>query len=182
MLSCFKLEALEYLSSSLSMPGTADQDSELGDNHDVLSNTLKPLPRKGSNWLSANVSMHLEFHIKLNLALCYLSKLIREHPSWLDTFSENNEEASDSDEYMMYYKKSVESFKQKLYSGLALFEQRFLLAPHCLIGMVYFSTPIFPLLYMCINVQQYTFMMTLLFPYSADFTLTLPSWIIVHWI
>jgi len=147
MLSCFKLEALEYFSSSLSMPGTADQDSELGDNHDVLSNTLKPLPREGSNWLSANVSMHLEFHIKLNLALCYLSKLIREHPSWLDTFSEYNEEASDSDEYMMYYEKSVESFKQKLYSGLALFEQRFLLAPHCLIGMVYFSTPIFPFLY-----------------------------------
>ncbi|ESW07263.1 hypothetical protein PHAVU_010G115000 [Phaseolus vulgaris] len=130
------LEALEYFSSSLSMPGTADQDSELGDNHDVLSNTLKPLPREGSNWLSANVSMHLEFHIKLNLALCYLSKLIREHPSWLDTFSEYNEEASDSDEYMMYYEKSVESFKQKLYSGLALFEQRFLLAPHCLIGMI----------------------------------------------
>ncbi|KAK7381980.1 hypothetical protein VNO80_00582 [Phaseolus coccineus] len=130
------LEALEYFSSSLSMPGTADQDSELGDNHDVLSNTLKPLPREGSNWFSANVSMHIEYHIKLNLALCYLSKLIREHPSWLDTFSEYNEEASDSDKYMMYYEKSVESFKQKLYSGLALFEQRFLLAPHCLIGMI----------------------------------------------
>ncbi|XP_027907848.1 uncharacterized protein LOC114167099 isoform X2 [Vigna unguiculata] len=130
------LEALEYFSSSLSMPGTADQDSELGDSHDVLSDSLMPLPRKGSNWLSANVSMHLEFHIKLNLALCYLSKLIREHPSWLDTFSEYNGEASDSEEYMKYYEKSVESFKQKLYSGLALFEQRFLLAPHCLIGMI----------------------------------------------
>ncbi|XP_047147753.1 uncharacterized protein LOC124820153 isoform X1 [Vigna umbellata] len=130
------LEALEYFSSSPSMPGTANQDSELGDSHDVLSDTLMPLPRKCSNWLSANVSMHLEFHIKLNLALCYFSKLIREHPSWLDTFSEYNEEPSDSDEYMKYYEKSVESFKQKLYSGLALFEQRFLLAPHCLIGMI----------------------------------------------
>ncbi|XP_014492513.1 uncharacterized protein LOC106754956 isoform X1 [Vigna radiata var. radiata] len=130
------LEALDYFSSSPSMPGTANQDSELGDSHDVLSDTPMPLPRKCSNWLSANVSMHLEFHIKLNLALCYFSKLIREHPSWLDTFSEYNEEPSDSDEYMKYYEKSVESFKQKLYSGLALFEQRFLLAPHCLIGMI----------------------------------------------
>ncbi|CAJ1950442.1 unnamed protein product, partial [Sphenostylis stenocarpa] len=130
------LEALEYFSSSLSMPGTADQESELGDSHDVLSNTLKPLPRKCSNWLSANVSVHLEFHIKLNLALCYLSKLIKEHPSWFDTFAEYNEEASDSDECLMHYEKSVESFKQKLYRGLALFEQRFLLAPHCLISMI----------------------------------------------
>lgn len=136
MFSCFKLEALEYFSSSLSMPGTADQESELGDSHDVLSSTLKPLPRKCSNWLSANVSVHLEFHIKLNLALCYLSKLIKEHPSWPDTFAEYNGEASYSDEYMMQYAKSVESFKQKLYTGLALFEQRFLLAPHCLISMV----------------------------------------------
>ncbi|KAL3008820.1 hypothetical protein AAZX31_07G052800 [Glycine max] len=130
------LEALEYFSSSLSMPGTADQESELGDSHDVLSSTLKPLPRKCSNWLSANMSVHLEFHIKLNLALCYLSKLIKEHPSWLDTFAEYNGEASDSDEYMMQYEKSVESFKQKLYTGLALFERRFLLAPRCLISMI----------------------------------------------
>ncbi|TKY64098.1 DmX protein 2 [Spatholobus suberectus] len=130
------LEALEYFSSSLSMLGTADQESELGDSHDVLSSTLKPLPRKCSNWLSANVSVHLEFHIKLNLALCYLSKLIREHPSWPDSFAEYSGEASHSDEFMMQYEKSVESFKQKLYTGLALFEQRFLLAPHCIISMI----------------------------------------------
>ncbi|KAJ1378686.1 WD40/YVTN repeat-like-containing domain superfamily [Sesbania bispinosa] len=130
------LEALEHFSSSLSMLGTADQESELGDGHDVLSSTLKPLPRKSSNWLSADVSVHLEFQIKLNLALCYLSKLIREHPSWPDTPTESNGEASYSDEYMMQYEKSVESFKQRLYTGLALFEQRFLLAPSCLISMI----------------------------------------------
>ncbi|KAK7389790.1 hypothetical protein VNO78_25084 [Psophocarpus tetragonolobus] len=130
------LEALEYFSSSLSMPGTADQDSELGDCHDVLSSNLKPLPRKSSNWLSPNVSVHMEFHIKLNLALCYLSKLIREHPGWPETFAEYNGEASDSDEYMMHYEKSVENFKQKLCIGLALFEQRFLLAPRSLINMI----------------------------------------------
>ncbi|XP_029129055.1 uncharacterized protein LOC109807783 isoform X2 [Cajanus cajan] len=131
------LEALEYFSSSLSVLGTADQESELSDNHDVLSSTLKPLPRKCSNWLSADVSAHLEFHIKLNLALCYLSKLIREHPSWPDTFAEYNGEAFDSDDYMVRYERSVDSFKQKLHTGLALFEQRFLLAPHCLINMIF---------------------------------------------
>lgn len=130
------------------MLGTADQESELSENHDVLSSTLKPLPGKCSNWLSANVSVHLEFHIKLNLALRYLSKLLREHPSWPDTYVEYNGEASDSDEYAMQDEKSVESFKQKLGSGLALFEQRFLLAPHCLISMVCFClSPPFPYVY-----------------------------------
>jgi len=121
------------------MIGTADQEGELGDRHDLLSSTLKPLPRKSSNWLSADVSVHLEFHVKLNLALCYLSKLIREHPSWPDTLAEYNLEASYSDEYMMQYEKSIESVKQKLYTGLVLFEQRFSVAPGCLISMVCFS-------------------------------------------
>lgn len=120
------------------MLGTADQESELGDGHDVLSSTLKPLPGKSSNWLSADVSVHLEFRIKINLALSYLSKLIREHPSWPDTFTESDGEICDSEEYMMQYEKSNESFKQKLYTGLDLFEQRFSLTPTYLISMVWF--------------------------------------------
>jgi hypothetical protein len=151
MFSCFKLEALEYFSSSLSMLGTADQENELSD---VLSSTLKPLPRKSSNWLSADVSVHLEFHVKLNLALCYLSKLIREHPSWPDTFTESDEEASYSEEYMIQYEKSNDSFKQKLHAGFDLFEQKFSLTPHYLISMVCFPIPVFlkknnPLLCVC---------------------------------
>lgn len=116
------------------MLGSTDQESELGDGHDVLSSTLKPSPGKSSNWLSANVSVHLEFHTKLNLALSYLSKLIREHPSWPDTFTESDGEVFDSEEY----EKSNESFKQKLYAGLDLFEQRFSLTPTYLISMVWF--------------------------------------------
>ncbi|PNY04245.1 hypothetical protein L195_g000661 [Trifolium pratense] len=127
------LEALEYFTSSLSMLGTADQENELGD---VLSSTLKPLPRKSSNWLSADVSVHLEFHVKLNLALCYLSKLIREHPSWPDTFTESDGDASYSEDYMIQYEKSNDSFKQKLHAGFDLFEQRFSLTPCYLISMI----------------------------------------------
>ncbi|KAK7292823.1 hypothetical protein RJT34_15677 [Clitoria ternatea] len=126
------LEALELFSSSVSLHGTADQESELGTSHDMLSSILKPLPRKSSNWLSADVSVHLEFHIKLNLSLGYLSKLIREHPSWPDPAAEYNDD-SYSDEHMMQYEKT---FKQKLHTGLALFEQRFLLARHCLVSMI----------------------------------------------
>lgn len=136
VLPCFKLEALECFSSSLNMLGTADQGSELGDRHGVLSDTLKPLPRKSFNWLSPDVSVHLEFHIRLNLALQYLSKLIKQHPSWPDFFVESNKEASYSDEYMLQYEKSLERFKQRLYTELALFEQRFSLAKSCLISMV----------------------------------------------
>lgn len=127
------LEALEYFSSSPSMIGTADQENELGD---VLSSTLKPLPGKSSNWLSADLSVHLEFQVKLNLALCYLSKLIREHPSWPDTFTESDGEASYTEECMIQYEKSNDSFKQKLYAGFDLFEQRFSLTPCYLISSI----------------------------------------------
>lgn len=118
------------------MLGTADQGSELGAGHDVLSNNLNPLPRKSANWLSADVSVHLEFHTKLNLALKYLSKLIREHSSWPENVAGSNWESAYSDECMMQYEKSLENLREKLCSGLALFEQRFLLAPSCLLGMV----------------------------------------------
>ncbi|KAI5415263.1 hypothetical protein KIW84_040634 [Lathyrus oleraceus] len=127
------LEALEYFSSSLSMLGTADQANELGDD---LSSTLKPLPRKSSNWLFADVYVHLEFHVKLNLALCYLSKLIREHPSWPVTFIEFDGEGSYSEESMIQYEKSNDSFKQKLYARFDLLEQKYLLTPCYLISMI----------------------------------------------
>ncbi|KAI5403179.1 hypothetical protein KIW84_050674 [Lathyrus oleraceus] len=91
------------------MTKTADQANDLGD---VLSSTLKPWPGKSSNWLSPDVSVHLEFHVKLNLALCYLSKLIREHPSWPDTFIESGGEGSYSEESMIQYEKSNDSLKQ----------------------------------------------------------------------
>lgn len=168
MFSCFKLEALEYISSSLSMLGTADQDNELGDRHDVLSSTLKPLPRKSSNWLSADVSVHLEFHVKLNLSLCYLSKLIREHPSWPDTFTEPDGEASYSEEYLILYVKSNENFKQKLYTGLDLLEQKFLLTPCHLISMVCFPIPILFLFCVCATVLYFPILRKILdFNYLA---------------
>ncbi|KAF7844056.1 DmX-like protein 2 isoform A [Senna tora] len=133
------LEALECFSSSLSMLGTAEQGSTLDAGLDVLSNNLNPFPRKSANWLSADVSVHLEFHTKSNLALQYLSKLLKEHPSWPDNVAGSNWEAAYSDEYMVQYDKSLENLRQKLYTGLALFEQRFLLGSSCLLGMILFS-------------------------------------------
>jgi hypothetical protein len=139
------------------MIGTADQENELGD---VLSSTLKPLPGKSSNWLSADLSVHLEFQVKLNLALCYLSKLIREHPSWPDTFTESDGEASYTEEYMIQYEKSNDSFKQKLYAGFDLFEQRFSLTPCYLISSVCFPFTVFfflPFMRVCDHWQQYIY-------------------------
>ncbi|KAI4355258.1 hypothetical protein L6164_004047 [Bauhinia variegata] len=133
------LEALECFSTSLSILAAADLGSELGVGHDKLFNNLKPLPRKSSNWLYADVAVHLEFHTKLNLALQYLSKLMREHPSWPDSLSGSNENAKFSDEYMVLYEKSLENFIEKLCKGVALFEQRFSLAPSSLLSMIFLS-------------------------------------------
>ncbi|XP_028767605.1 uncharacterized protein LOC114725277 isoform X2 [Neltuma alba] len=133
------LEALECFSSSPSTVETADQGSELGAGNEALFNIFNPLPRKSANWLSADVSVHLEFHTKLNLALQYLSKLTREHPGWPDNIAGCSGELAYSDEKIVQYDKSLENLRQKLYSGLALFEQRFSLAQFCLLRMILLS-------------------------------------------
>ncbi|KAK4268897.1 hypothetical protein QN277_022124 [Acacia crassicarpa] len=133
------LEALECFSSSPSVVETADQGTELGAGNEALSKIFNPLPRKSANWLSADVSMHLEFHAKLNLALQYLANLTRDHPNWPDNVVGCNGELAYSDENIMQYDKSLENLREKLYAGLALFEQRFSLAPFCLLRMILLS-------------------------------------------
>lgn len=118
------------------MVETADQGTELGAGNEALSNIFNPLRRKSANWLSADVSIHLEFHAKLNLALQYLAKLIRDHPSWPDNVVGCSRELAYSDENIMQHDKSLENLRQKLYAGLALFEQRFSLSPFYLLRMV----------------------------------------------
>ena len=118
------------------MVETACQGSELDDGNEALCNIFNPVPRISANWLLADVSVHLEFHAKLNLALQYLSKLMKEHPSWPDSIAGYEGEMTYSDENTMQYDKSLENLSQKLFAGLTLFEQRFSLTPFCLLRMV----------------------------------------------
>ncbi|CAN1794030.1 DmX-like protein 1 [Linum perenne] len=121
------LEALECLSSStvsatdqgtLSNGGQAQTPEEL----QALFST-DPF-----NWLSSDVASYMESITKLDLSLQYLSTLAREHPSWHGTAVDSAGPPQ--------HDKSMEVFREKLYAGLASFEQKFSVSSSSVIKMV----------------------------------------------
>lgn len=143
--ACCKLEALECLSSSVIT--LANQGNVFDFQHsNILRGILFPAPRDSSNWLSGDVAANLECHTKLDLALQYFSKLIREHPSWADTIENSAGSSTSSREYESdQHVELLESFRRKLYRGLEQYEQKFSLLPLSLISKVHIiacDTPI----------------------------------------
>nr|CAD1824307.1 unnamed protein product [Ananas comosus var. bracteatus] len=76
------LEALECLSSTSNVD-TKDQDNSLydGDNK-IFIEILKCLFGSGPNWLSGDAISYFDLKFKLNMALEYISKLMKGHPQW----------------------------------------------------------------------------------------------------
>lgn len=132
-----QLEALECLSSALSILGNTNQGNESDFGHpDVLHGVLKPSAGHSSNWMSSEVAFHLENHVKLNSALEYFSKLVREHPSWEDTTSVGvylYSRECESHQFVELF----ENFQQKLCTGLEYCEQKFSLAPFWILTKVH---------------------------------------------
>lgn len=130
---------MEYLSSPTTILGDIDQGSISDIGHsENLHGILNPSPKNSSNWLSSNVAFHLEFHARLDLAVQYLSTLIREHPSWPDTVFSCSGAISHVNECGNHeHVKVLESFRKKLYTALHHLEQKFSVAPFHLISMVH---------------------------------------------
>ncbi|XP_034708565.1 uncharacterized protein LOC117931671 isoform X3 [Vitis riparia] len=127
------LEALELLSSSLSNLGAADQRSvsNVGKS-EILHGILYPSPSDSSNWLSGDAAFYLESLARLDLAMQYLSKLMREHPSCPEKVASGGCREYESHQYEI----SLEKFQHKLYGGLETFEQKFSLSGDSLINKV----------------------------------------------
>ncbi|PRQ58513.1 putative transcription factor WD40-like family [Rosa chinensis] len=135
------LEALEYLSSPTTILGDTDLGtvSDIGD-FEKLNGILNPSPKNSSNWLSSNVAFRVEFLARLDLALQYLSTLVREHPSWADTVVAPSRAISHINECENHeHVKVLGSFRQKLYTALHHLEQKFSVVPFHLISMVLLS-------------------------------------------
>lgn len=62
---------------------TKDQDNSLydGDNK-IFIEILKCLFGSGPNWLSGDAVSYFDLKFKLNMALEYISKLMKGHPQW----------------------------------------------------------------------------------------------------
>lgn len=133
-----KLEALECLSSSVGVTGDSNRRS-LPDNvdsgclHEMLSALLN---ETSSNWLSLDVALQIDSHMRSDLSMHYMSKMLKRHPSWVDndmtclqeqmcTVSENQE-----------YKLLIEAFQDELMTTIASFQLKFSLIPLHLIYSV----------------------------------------------
>lgn len=74
---------------------------------------------------------------RLDVALRYFSRLIKEHPSWPDNMVESNGDTACSKKSEIHqYGKLLENFGQKLYIALTQFEQKFSLTSSSVISMV----------------------------------------------
>ncbi|KAG7994737.1 hypothetical protein I3843_01G073200 [Carya illinoinensis] len=136
------LEALECLSSSMSVIGSRDDGRWSDDvsSFEILNGILKPSPQDSSNWLSGDAAFQLESHDKLDLALPYFSKLLIEHPSWPGNIVESVGASACSKEYEIHeYEELLENFRHKFFRGLSQFDQRFSLTPAHVVSLMFVS-------------------------------------------
>ncbi|KAF3659150.1 putative dof zinc finger protein DOF2.5-like [Capsicum annuum] len=133
------LEALECLSSSVSVTGDSNRrrvpdNVDPGCLHEMLSAMLN---ETSSNWLSLGVAFQIDSHVRSDLSMQYMSKMLRRHPSWVDndmtclqqhmyTVSENQE-----------YKLLLEAFQDELMTAIASFQLKFSIIPLHLIYSIF---------------------------------------------
>ncbi|KAL2536324.1 transducin family protein/WD-40 repeat family protein [Forsythia ovata] len=132
------LEALESLSSSVSLFGGSTQGSVMhSPNPELLTEMLKPFLNKcSSNWISDNVAFHIASHSKLDLAMHYMSNLLREHPSWAAINVAFSGAPSCYESENRDFKRLLEEFQNSLSATIVYFQQRFSLISLDLINMM----------------------------------------------
>ncbi|XP_065860150.1 uncharacterized protein [Euphorbia lathyris] len=132
------LEALECLSSSSTISASMDQGSVSDIDHSqTLPEILKLSTSDSINWLSSNVSSYLESCAKVDLVLQFLSKLMGEHPSWPNSILGSIQSITCfKDCEVHHYEKLLGNFRDKLYTGLVQFEQKFSVVSSCVIKMI----------------------------------------------
>ena len=120
------------------MVGGGDQASCSGvDNSAVICGILRPSPMDSFPWLSADVALHLESCLKLELALRYFTKLVMEHPQWSENVFGSLQACRCSKDCEFHqYKKSRGNVLRKLFGGVSKIEQKFAVDSSCIITMV----------------------------------------------
>lgn len=133
-----QLEALECLSTATGNMAVADNGT-VRENPDILPRIFGSSLGNLSRWLSNEVSSCLVYQIKLDLAMQYVAKLVREHPGWQVTSLASTEPRSCSLELEMSHPSLLESFEHKLDSAFSCLKQKFTLMKDILLDKVCFS-------------------------------------------
>lgn len=128
---------MECLSSSLIIEGK-DRGSSIDiASHKIFHGILNPFSGGSCNWLLGDVALELESSVKLNMALQYISKVLRDHPRWpLSNLVSSSEMIIDKDHDSYQDETQTGEFKRYLNKLLFMFEQKFLLNSVDLANMV----------------------------------------------
>ncbi|XP_055817097.1 uncharacterized protein LOC129886437 isoform X2 [Solanum dulcamara] len=129
------LEALECLSSSVSATGDSNRrnvpdNMDSGCLHEMLSAMLN---ENSSNWLSLDVAFQIDSHMRSDLSMQYMSKMLRRHPSWVDNHTTCLQEHMYTVSENQEYKLLLEAFQDELMTTISSFQLKFSLSPlHCI--------------------------------------------------
>ena len=123
----FQIEALECLSSSVSMFSSEPKNASDNSEPKVLNEILRP-SSSSSNWISGDVALHTLSHAKYGFAMQCITNLLMEHPSWPENITSLSE--------TQQYNTLLSTFENKLSAGISYFEQKYSLISHHLINMV----------------------------------------------
>lgn len=130
-----KLDALECLSSSLSIEGMDHKNMSGVENHDLFQGILNPFSSDACNWLLESVAHQLELDVKLNMALRYISSYLRNHPRWPSINLSKSRKVISSD-YVAYQDEEFQQLKLDLGMIISMFDRKFSLRPVGLANMV----------------------------------------------
>ncbi|XP_047315657.1 uncharacterized protein LOC124919462 [Impatiens glandulifera] len=128
------LEALDTCSCSLTLPEDSNQASMPDIGHSELLDKL--LKKSTSNWISSDVAFQTQKCAQKDLAMQYISRLLKEHPSWLFTSMVTFGPCKNYEHDFQQYDKLLRSFQNKLSVGIRHFEQKFSISFHHLLGMI----------------------------------------------
>ncbi|WOK91366.1 hypothetical protein Cni_G00057 [Canna indica] len=118
------LEALECLSSSLSIEGKDLKKMSGVENHDIFHGLFNPFSSDACNWLLENVAHQLELHTKLNMASRYISSFLRNHPGCLSINLSKSREVISCD-YVDHQYEELGQLKRDISIIISLFDRKF---------------------------------------------------------
>lgn len=112
--------------------------------HEMLSAMLN---ENSSNWLSLDVAFQIDSHMRSDLSMQYMSKMLRRHPSWVDNHTTCLQEHMYTVSENQEYKLLLEAFQDELMTTISSFQLKFSLSPlHCIYSVYTYSWNFF---YVC---------------------------------
>ncbi|KAD7117001.1 hypothetical protein E3N88_04269 [Mikania micrantha] len=121
------VEALECLSSSVSIFSGSEQKAAIDNSETkILNERLNP-STSSSNWVSGDVALHVFSHAKYSFAMQYVTNMLTAHPSWPQNITPSSE---------IQYNTLLSDFENNFSAALAYCEQKYSLTRYHLINMI----------------------------------------------